>query len=660
MVKTQRVKKEVVFNIFLLLVTIIILIVIIVLLYNSVKNNKTTTPCDDVDTIIVPFNPSEPTNSVKNNKTTTPCDDVDTIIVPFNPSEPTDITASEWVLVTVNGTRNQTPFQYVLDLRDNHSFQGIDSCNSIGGNYDTNGPLIEFTNMTKTKVGCSSIFNMHQILSTVRSYQINNGKTRWESRELYLFSDTGDVYVYTEVVRGKPMQHTDGNWYMLVGTMEVTVTHTILSPADLSKHEHHICRLVNMKQSTNENMPNIPGVYCTIDDYDFINIDNPIESKWVLQNKNNQFTLDNTLDLKIPNSNEQHKSIRKQQVGFLGVEACNNLSGNYHIGKHNQINFSNISKTEMLCSPPTTFDLSNMLNRITSYRIVRGKYEWESRELHLIAADDIFTYAEVVIGRPQKNDLEGGYWYILVNTAKVKISGMSDTTLKEHRTFLCHLVNLKFDDADTVGIPTDAHLCTVDTFEFVPEVVYGRPLMKSEKKLLPIVSDTRSDWTTYPLQPEVLYEIDQMEDSDRRTQGSEWLRMAQEEYSSIASFGRLVLDLSRFGFPAELFDRVTSALSDEIRHARIFLSLASHALEKPMNFKQLCWGHITEKTWDQLQTDNYRDACCNEAHSAKMLLQNADKVRRTQPTIALLVMEISRDERRHSVLGEDIHTFMQN
>ena len=77
-----------------------------------------------------------------------------------------------------------------------------------------------------------------------------------------------------------------------------------------------------------------------------------------------------------------------------------------------------------------------------------------------------------------------------------------------------------------------------------------------------------------------------------------------------------------------------------------------------MGFDQLCWGTIVEKTWEQLKHDNYRDACCNEAHSADMLLQEAEDIKHLQPAIGMLIKGIGIDEKRHSKLGNDIHNFM--
>jgi hypothetical protein len=271
----------------------------------------------------------------------------------------------------------------------------------------------------------------------------------------------------------------------------------------------------------------------------------------------------------------------------------------------------------------------------------------------------IHTFVEVIFGRSKQSLLEGGYWYIVLNSSNihVKINNMDDELLKSNVNKLCRLVNLKIDK-NGVGIPFDGYYCTVTDFDFVPEIVYGRPLMVSTQKLLPTISDTTSDWATYNLQTTVYNEIDQLTENDRIVKGTKWLNMAQEEYSSIASFGRLILDITRFGFPAEFVDRITDAISDEVRHARIFLSLASQALKKPMGFDQLRWGTVEEKTWDQLKNDNYRDACCNEAHSADMLLKEAEDIKIHQPGIGMLFQEIGTDEKRHSKLGEDIHTFM--
>lgn len=62
---------------------------------------------------------------------------------------------------------------------------------------------------------------------------------------------------------------------------------------------------------------------------------------------------------------------------------------------------------------------------------------------------------------------------------------------------------------------------------------------------------------------------------ERALIGAMWLRAAEQEHASIASFGRFALELLRFGAPSALVVAAHTAALDEVRHAEACFALAA-------------------------------------------------------------------------------------
>lgn len=80
----------------------------------------------------------------------------------------------------------------------------------------------------------------------------------------------------------------------------------------------------------------------------------------------------------------------------------------------------------------------------------------------------------------------------------------------------------------------------------------------------------RSDWLAEPLRA-----VTGLDAATREALASAWLRDAQLEHASVASFSRFVLQLLAVGAPAALVERAQGAIGDEVKHARLCFSLAS-------------------------------------------------------------------------------------
>ena len=62
--------------------------------------------------------------------------------------------------------------------------------------------------------------------------------------------------------------------------------------------------------------------------------------------------------------------------------------------------------------------------------------------------------------------------------------------------------------------------------------------------------------------------------------GLQWLRQAEEEHASVASFARHTLQLMSFGAPSELLKESQRASVDEIKHAKSMTRLIIYKKKK--------------------------------------------------------------------------------
>jgi len=100
----------------------------------------------------------------------------------------------------------------------------------------------------------------------------------------------------------------------------------------------------------------------------------------------------------------------------------------------------------------------------------------------------------------------------------------------------------------------------------------GRPLLCDDHAVVAEVSH-RTDWADRAPAASPATDLDR-----RRQAGAYWLRAAQLEHASVASFARFTLELLRYGAPPELVDGSLQAGRDEVEHARLCYALAGSLL----------------------------------------------------------------------------------
>ena len=191
----------------------------------------------------------------------------------------------------------------------------------------------------------------------------------------------------------------------------------------------------------------------------------------------------------------------------------------------------------------------------------------------------------------------------------------------------------------------------------------GRPLIVENKKILPDIQNCENvnSWCDYPLSEKLKKEIDLMNEIEKEIFINHWVRSAQSEHSSIASFAQVIIELSILGSPNNFIELATSAMNDEIKHTKIALSLASYASKKQYTVDKLKLDKLEIRDKETFKKDNYRDACINEREAAKQLFYLAEQEKnKNRPELATLIIEIANDETRHADLGDKINDWLIN
>lgn len=197
-----------------------------------------------------------------------------------------------------------------------------------------------------------------------------------------------------------------------------------------------------------------------------------------------------------------------------------------------------------------------------------------------------------------------------------------------------------------VGYTTDtgpAEVVTVCTYDAVFEVggaCCGRPLYVGGEAVLASVVAGPSDWRTAA----------RVEAGEaREVARAYWLEVARLEHASVASFGRVALELLAHGAPADLVARCHEAALDEVRHAQLAFGLAS-ALGEPVGPGALPLGGqigLAESLADVAEA-LVREGCIGETLAA---LEAAARLRGARGAAADALATIADDEARHAGLA---------
>jgi hypothetical protein len=130
-----------------------------------------------------------------------------------------------------------------------------------------------------------------------------------------------------------------------------------------------------------------------------------------------------------------------------------------------------------------------------------------------------------------------------------------------------------------------------------------------------------------------------------------WTRDGLFEHASVASFGRFALELLAAGAPADLLDGAHRAALDEVRHARLCLSLASAYAGEPVEPARFPFDDRVEVTSDLavLAARAAREGCVGETIAAVHAAEQLSRA--TDPAVRAALAIIAEDEARHAELA---------
>jgi hypothetical protein len=136
----------------------------------------------------------------------------------------------------------------------------------------------------------------------------------------------------------------------------------------------------------------------------------------------------------------------------------------------------------------------------------------------------------------------------------------------------------------------------------------------------------------------------------RRVLARQWASDAAYEHASVASFGKLALELLAFGAPADLIDWAHRAAIDEVRHARASFALASAYGGVELAPGALEVGGLALATsLEELAAAAAREGCCGETGAAMVAFVQAEAAE--DPAVARVLRTIADEESDHAALA---------
>jgi hypothetical protein len=130
-----------------------------------------------------------------------------------------------------------------------------------------------------------------------------------------------------------------------------------------------------------------------------------------------------------------------------------------------------------------------------------------------------------------------------------------------------------------------------------------------------------------------------------------WAEQALAEHASIASFARFTLQLLACGAPASLVSAAHAALGEEIEHARLFFTLASHFAGRTLGPSALDVHEALTgfDDLDEVVLATVREGCIAETLSAWRITLAARSAR--DPALAAALARVAEQELGHAALA---------
>lgn len=172
----------------------------------------------------------------------------------------------------------------------------------------------------------------------------------------------------------------------------------------------------------------------------------------------------------------------------------------------------------------------------------------------------------------------------------------------------------------------------------------GRPFYDGQQMLL-APALTRSDWLEAPAGLAVVPDA-----ATRAALARAWLRDAQLEHASVASFARFSLQLLAFGAPAELIGAAHRAALDEVDHAQACFALASRYAGRALGPGELPMpSSLAASSLTEAAAAAVREGCVAETIAARLAYEQLQHA--TDETAQGALLRIATDETQHAALA---------
>jgi len=177
--------------------------------------------------------------------------------------------------------------------------------------------------------------------------------------------------------------------------------------------------------------------------------------------------------------------------------------------------------------------------------------------------------------------------------------------------------------------------------------IVGRPFLIDGAVCL-AASAARHDW--YPSERTAVAPAVEAGEASSAAIARGWTEQALMEHASVAAFARFALQLLQLGAPAELVERASAAMQDEIRHARACFDLARrHSTQDVGPGPLAVEGALDRMDPASIVLDALREGCIGETVAA---IQAAEALSHCEDPAARAVLErIAEEEGKHAELA---------
>ncbi len=183
-------------------------------------------------------------------------------------------------------------------------------------------------------------------------------------------------------------------------------------------------------------------------------------------------------------------------------------------------------------------------------------------------------------------------------------------------------------------------------YEFCQSGCCGRAFVVGDRAVV-ARTQRRDDWLAASATTEGVGALDEATASALRRS---WLRDAQMEHASIASFARFTLELLGLGAPPDLVEASQRASLDEIEHARLCFALAARFGRAPVGPAPLAVdGALRVVGLAACVAAAVREGCIGESVAA--LVAREQLAQASDPEVMRALARIAADEERHATLA---------